>query len=84
MITFGVDNHGARGYCVPMTTRISLKDLNANDVFTMSDDPNATVYVCNSRYDEAGSGTRVVYHIQGDTYPWVFVKPGLTDVYLVD
>jgi hypothetical protein len=65
------------------TTRISLKDLNANEVFTMSEEPTATKYVCQSRHHEAGVGTRIVYTILGDHYPWTFTKPGLTDVYLV-
>jgi len=69
------------------TKRIAVRDLNANDVFVLTPDPKSTVYVCDSRRTGAlGEGTRVNYHVRSDSAvgQWSFVKPSLTNVYVLD
>lgn len=64
-----------------ITKRIYLQDLNANDVFTMSDTSTDT-RVCERRHTDGGV-TRVDYRPTGMTLRATVALPSLTCVYVV-
>jgi len=63
------------------TNRKAIKNLTVGDTFHLSND---TVYVVTRPVRTGGGRTAVTYKVEGTGAEFEFVRPSLTDAYMVD